>query len=122
MKQEKAPKPIKKLTEEEARIQVTLEAFLSFNQRLFAFISKENPDLAARIKPDYDEYIQTEMDMLKKSPDYTFKDVEKVIPDNTWLKFLKETTSHMVPPQKNERIAAEFNESVRKKMEGKDIQ
>jgi hypothetical protein len=85
--------------------------------------------MARQLKPDFDELIKVETEMAQKNPkgDYSINDIKKKIPNNRWIKFVKQIVSRMVFNEKElgeeatEDEKNEFNVTVEKRMKGKDI-
>lgn len=123
---EKLLRPKLEKTEEQAGLELVNEAGLSLSQRFLTFLEQNIPTLAAELKPDFDEYIQTQITMMKEYPkgDYSFGDIKRRIPNNKWIKFEEKMASLIHPLQERERIelSKEFQEDVRKRMKGRDIQ
>jgi len=124
---EQAPKPKSKLTREEAEIRALNDATLSFQLRLLDFLQKENPALAAKLKPEFEEYVLVEKEVAKENPtgNYSVKDIRLKIPNNGWLKFIemivKQIPASSITQQEKEEAQRQFQKEVDKKMRGQDI-
>lgn len=128
MTQESGPKPKKpKMSEREAESRIEQETFIEIHQNLLATMQEVNPTLASTIKPAYDEYINTLIELMKINPEeIPVRELRKRIPHNTWLKFFEE---QMVPgilkqplsPEEKEEVRRTNEELINKKRKGEDI-
>src|ERR1035437_367472 len=123
------PKPKKIKSKEEAALELVAEFEFSFYHAMFSDLKQSDPDIARQLKPDFDELIKVETEMAQKHPkgDYSINDIKKKIPNNRWIKFVKQIVSRMVFNEKElgeeatEDEKNEFNVTVEKRMKGKDI-
>lgn len=128
MPDESGPKPKKRLTAQEARLQLVQEAQLSAFQKIFRELEDLEPKVAQAIKPSYNEFINTFLEVIKDHPKgdvVIFNEIKKRIPRNVWFVYLKARLEAKLsePPREeiSENVKRQLINDIRKRMKGEDI-
>jgi len=124
MPDESEPKLKRKLTEREATRQVMQETLLFTYQKAFRVVKEKDPTLAEKLKPQFDELMETVQAMIKENPDElpNIYLVEKRLPNNPWVTMIKKSIETSPRPEgSKERSLEEIRQQTKKRMKGGDI-
>lgn len=112
-----------------AAFQLIAEDSLEAHQLIFRQLELGNPDLAAKLKPDFEEYLQTEVEMMEDLEGGAyFKEVCRRIPQNLWVYLIRGAVAkigsfaiELLSEEEKKEMKKEFRKRVEKRMKGEDI-
>ena len=108
---------------EEAAFSVLRDILIAFHMNLFHAVESSDPTLSARLKPDFDQWIEAEIRLgTALKGDYTIYHVRRELPDNAWDKFVCETLAEMKPEVSVGVDNEDLLELIKKKLAGLDVQ
>ena len=122
---DKGPVSKKEMSRKEAGIKLAQETWIEVNQKLFTLLERSNPDMAEKLRADFDEFIEVFISMNAEDPSgtkVTLSTVEQKIPNNKWIKLMRSIKPQPRSEELMRSASKEWNTNLDKKIKGKDIQ
>jgi len=103
--------------EKALKIRLFYETYLEAQQLIFQNMKAQNPVMAEKLRPHFEEYMQIEASLVEEDKEgvVTFDDVRKRIPNNLWVQILSEYAEDL--PESTEENLQESQLEFRKRIE-----
>jgi hypothetical protein len=122
---EKLPKTEKKpiMSNHEAEIKLINEISINFSMLMFAELEKVDAGSAINLKNAYDEFTSTYVAMTREAStrQFSIREVAKRIPNNEWLKLLREASEFIPKHEMSETDAVNWREDVERTKKGNNV-
>jgi hypothetical protein len=110
-----------------AVVALVREIYLEGERKMFEFLEEQDPEIAALLKPAFEEYMEVALEVMNNDPDgnTSINDVKRRIPHNAWISVMqaslaksKVLKNKSAPDKKKVR---EFRKEVNARAKRKDI-
>ncbi|MDP2642099.1 MAG: hypothetical protein Q8P21_02315 [bacterium] len=120
--------PSPRKSRKEVAVDVVRESCWELEMKLFQRLQQVDPELAATLKPDFDLWLKTEVEVAKASSDGndSVADTYHALPGNKWGEFLRALGDRMsrpseLSPDVEKKMKARFRKKVAKRVRGRDV-